>query len=155
MYIYIQAKQDSYRNKTKPMLERLFAIITSSIGLVLVKYLPVNSLWPSDAKQWQTSGSTLAQIMAWSHRAPSHYLNQCWLISVNSCGIHLRAISLELLKIFIKMCCKITHFKLLPYLPGNNELKRAYMVFILNIYNLYTSTSIWMAQCKTMVTPVR
>ena len=26
------------------------------------------------------SGSTLAQVMAWCLTAPSHYLNQCWLI---------------------------------------------------------------------------
>ena len=35
----------------------------------------INSLWPSDAICRQKSGSTLAQITA-----PSHYLNQCWLI---------------------------------------------------------------------------
>ena len=34
-----------------------------------------NSLWPSDAMWRHKSGSTLAQVMA-----PSHYLNQCWLI---------------------------------------------------------------------------
>ena len=33
------------------------------------------SLWPRDAIWRQGSGSTLAQVMA-----PSHYLNQCWLI---------------------------------------------------------------------------
>ena len=40
----------------------------------------VNSLWPSDAIWRQRSGSTLAQVMAWCLTAPSHYLNQCWLI---------------------------------------------------------------------------
>ena len=40
----------------------------------------VNSLWPSDATWWQRSGSTLAQVMACCLTAPSHYLNQCWLI---------------------------------------------------------------------------
>ena len=29
---------------------------------------------------WQRSGSTLAQVMACCLTAPSHYLNQCWLI---------------------------------------------------------------------------
>ena len=29
---------------------------------------------------WHTSGSTLVQVMACCLTAPSHYLNQCWLI---------------------------------------------------------------------------
>ena len=36
----------------------------------------LNPLWPSDAI-W----STLVQIMACCLTAPSHYLNQCWLIT--------------------------------------------------------------------------
>ena len=39
-----------------------------------------NSLRPSDAIWWHRSGSTLAQVMACCLTAPSHYLNQCWLI---------------------------------------------------------------------------
>ena len=39
-----------------------------------------NSLRPSDAIWRHTSGSTLAQVMACCLTAPSHYLNQCWLI---------------------------------------------------------------------------
>ena len=40
----------------------------------------VNLLWPSDAISRHRPGSTLAQVMAWCLTAPSHYLNQCWLI---------------------------------------------------------------------------
>ena len=40
----------------------------------------INSLWPSDAIWWHRSGPTLAQVMACCLTAPSHYLNQCWLI---------------------------------------------------------------------------
>ena len=40
----------------------------------------VNSLWLSDTTWWCRSGSTLAQVMACCLTAPSHYLNQCWLI---------------------------------------------------------------------------
>ena len=40
----------------------------------------INSLWPSDTIWWHRSGSTLDQVMAWCLMAPSHYLNQCWLI---------------------------------------------------------------------------
>ena len=39
-----------------------------------------NSLGSSDAIWWQKSGSTLTQVMACCLTAPSHYLNQCWLI---------------------------------------------------------------------------
>ena len=38
-----------------------------------------NSLWPSDAIRGHRTGSTLPQVMAWCHQAPSHDLNQCWL----------------------------------------------------------------------------
>ena len=40
----------------------------------------VNSLWPSDTIWRHRSGSTLAQVRACCLTAPSHYLNQCWLI---------------------------------------------------------------------------
>ena len=40
----------------------------------------INSLWPSDAIWWHRTWSTLAQVMACCLTAPSHYLNQCWLI---------------------------------------------------------------------------
>ena len=48
----------------------------------------INSLWLSDTRWRQRSGSTLIQVMACCLTAPSHYLNQCWLIicGVNSTG---------------------------------------------------------------------
>ena len=42
--------------------------------------LLLNSLWPNDAIWRHISGSTLAQVMPCCLTAPSHYLNQCWLI---------------------------------------------------------------------------
>ena len=42
--------------------------------------LNIISLWPSDAIWRHRSGSTLAQVMACCLMAPSHYLNQCWLV---------------------------------------------------------------------------
>ena len=42
--------------------------------------LYINSLWPSDPIWRHRYGSTLAQVMACCLTAPSHYLNQCWLI---------------------------------------------------------------------------
>ena len=53
----------------------------------------INPLWPSDTIWWYRSWSTLIQIMACCLRAPSHYLNQCWLTSVRSSDSHLRATS--------------------------------------------------------------
>ena len=51
-------------------------------GWGVTKALSVNSLWPSDAIWHQGSGSTLAHVMASCRMAPSHYLNQCWLIII-------------------------------------------------------------------------
>ena len=50
----------------------------------------INSLWPNDAIRGRRSGSTLAQVMACCLMAPSHYLNQCWLITSKICIIHRR-----------------------------------------------------------------
>ena len=67
----------------------------------------VNSLRPSDAIWQHISGSTLAQVMAWCSQAPSHYLNQCWLI-----------ISKVLWPPYTKISLKITYIKLNWNLPG-------------------------------------
>ena len=43
-------------------------------------YYGIYPLWPSDAIWRHRSGSALAQVMGCCLTAPSHYLNQCWLI---------------------------------------------------------------------------
>ena len=49
---------------------------------LLVTWL--TSLWPvSEVIRQHRSGSTMAQVIACCQMAPSHYLNQCWLI----CGV--------------------------------------------------------------------
>ena len=40
----------------------------------------VNPFGPSDAMWWHSSGSMMAHATACCLMAPSHYLNQCWLI---------------------------------------------------------------------------
>ena len=40
----------------------------------------VNLLAIHDAMWHHKTWSTLAQVMAWCHQAPSHYLSQCWLL---------------------------------------------------------------------------
>ena len=70
------------------------------------------------------SGSTLAQVMAWCLMAPSHYLNQCWLLisEVIFCSMHLRGIpQVSKLQCCIKIL-KIILLKLMPHIPGVNEL---------------------------------
>ena len=64
-----------------------------------------NSLWPSDAIWRHRSGSTLAQVMAGCLTAPSHYLNQCWLIINLSSDIHVWAISQEMPQSSITKTC--------------------------------------------------
>ena len=57
------------------------------------------------------SGSTIVQVMAWCHQAPSHYLNQCWIIIVSDFGdIHLK-ISIT------KICLNITRNKITASFP--------------------------------------
>ena len=57
----------------------------------------INSLWPNYAMWRYISGSKLIQVPAWCMTAPSHYLNQYWLIIKVFCGIPQRAISEEVL----------------------------------------------------------
>ena len=57
-----------------------FSIIFSKGNTAYMEWVLINSLGPSDAIWWQRSGSTFAQVMACCLTAPSHYLNQCWLI---------------------------------------------------------------------------
>ena len=73
-----------HRYRTTSMISTNF-IQTNSALSVLVKphkplYPVVNSLWPSGVTWRHRTGSTLARVMACCLTAPSHYLNQCWLI---------------------------------------------------------------------------
>ena len=81
----------------------------------------INSLRPSEAIWRQRTGSTLAQVMACCLMAPSHYLNQCWLIISKVLwlsweGNFTRDASIT------KVCLKITCLKLHSNFPGANEL---------------------------------
>ena len=55
-------------------------VLLSQEELIVILRFWVNSLGPSDAIWRQRPGSTLAQVIACCLTAPSHYLNQCWLI---------------------------------------------------------------------------
>ena len=69
----------------------------------------VNSLLHSDAIWQLRSGSTLAQLMVCCLTAPSHYLNQCWLINWLR-GMQLRAISQEVKRIQSVTWMRNLHF---------------------------------------------
>ena len=58
----------------------IFKCVSLPENLGILIRISFNSLGPSDAIWRHKSGSTLAQVMACCLTAPSHYLNQCWLI---------------------------------------------------------------------------
>ena len=84
-----------------------------------------STLWPSYSIWHQRSWSTLLQVMAWFLMAPSHHLNQCWLIISEVLWHHWPEDSLTGNAQDISPWCdlKITKLRLLTHLPGANELK--------------------------------
>ena len=56
--------------------------LASSTVIIVSNEYASNSLWPSDAIWQHRSGSKLDQVMACCPRAPSHYLNQYWIINL-------------------------------------------------------------------------
>ena len=83
----------------------------------------VNSLGPSEAIWCWRSWSTLVQVMACCLSAPSHYLNQCWLIISKVLWHSSEDIIIQDLKIPIsKTRLKHTFSKSHYDLPGANEL---------------------------------
>ena len=95
---------------------------TTSVFCAVVETF-VNSLWPNNAILRHGLGSTLAQVMAWCLTAPSHYLNQCWLvirkIQLHSCDGNFTS-DTSVMNDYINM--KITHLKCHQNPPGSNKL---------------------------------
>ena len=86
-WLFYCVKEVDYQQNTVMWLWRqCFALCVKAIqpfwchGLI-VEQNQVNSLGPSDAIWRQRSGSPLAHVMACCLTAPSHYPNQCWLIT--------------------------------------------------------------------------
>ena len=80
---------------------------------ILLRTPCVNTLWPSGAVWWHTSDSTVSQVMAWCLLAPSHYLNQSWLVISESQWHQSEHISQEIPQALItlisfKIHCKIS-----------------------------------------------
>ena len=84
---------------------------------------PVNWLGPNDAIWRQISGLPLAQIMACCLTAPSHYLNQCWLIICKVEWHSSKASSQDIPQPSInEIIWKIKYLKYHSIFPGANEL---------------------------------
>ena len=82
-----------------------------------------NSMWPGDTVWRHTSKEALAQIMACCLTAPSHDLNQCWLLIGEVFGIRMKIISHWVPKIlFCIMSLKIILLNSLSQLPAANDL---------------------------------
>ena len=117
---------------------KVWQVVTKLWEVLKLPLIIVNSLWPSDARWWHSTGSTFAQEMACCLLAPSHYLYRCWFISgVRSSDIHLRAITKEMpQQSIIKISLKIIHLKYHSNLPGANELSM-----------ILSSQIIWFGPC--------
>ena len=70
------------------------------------------------------SRPTLAQIMDCCLMAPSHYLNQCWLIIKGVLWHSPASISQVLMNLIHNKCLEITLSDVQVQLPGSNELNR-------------------------------
>ena len=82
-----------------------------------------NSLWPCDTIWHQRSWATSAQVMACCLMATSHFWNQYWQSSVRYCGIHLRTVSQEMLKMsMLDMSLKMPILRLQLHHPVANML---------------------------------
>ena len=85
--------------------------------------LQVNSLWPSDGIWRHRPLSTLAQVMPCCLTAPSHYLNQCWLIvSTDKWRLYKGSFTNNAPPINQENQLQFAYIKFLSNLPETNEL---------------------------------
>ena len=68
----------SGRNLENIIFKQIIQKLTSTWCEIVFRWMPQNLV---DGK------STFVQIMTWCRQVPSHYLNQCWLWSLSSCGV--------------------------------------------------------------------
>ena len=88
-------------------------------------FLRFNSLWPSNTICRLKSGSVLASTMPCGLATARHCLNRCWVVTDRGCYehcIHLSTISHVLMNLTRNTFSEIKLLKLLPHLPGTNEL---------------------------------
>ena len=108
--------------------------------IVLYQYMlnEVNSLWPSDIIWQHVSKSTMALVMACCLMAPSHYLNQCWLLICEA--------MLHLLE---------SNFTASAQVPSNEFEKYAFKISAISLWGqLWWVTSYnYISLCFSMFTP--
>ena len=84
VFIKMPVHFDNDMSKIKVVPQFKISFIDQNLFMAILNILGVwnlfSSLWPNDAIWWHRSGSPLAQVMACCLTAPSHYLNQCWLM---------------------------------------------------------------------------
>ena len=98
----------------------------------------LNSLWSCDTLRHDISRSLLVQAVAWCHKAPNHYLIQCWLIISNvlrnTWGMHLLWINKNISKNKLK--------KLEILFPWTNKLNVIWWsIGLIMIYSLADANS--------------
>ena len=99
----------------------LYVFMINTCTSRLGKYL--NSLWPSGTIWWQRSGSASAQVIDCCLLAPSHYLNQCWLIISEVLWPESNfRMSAQAIILYNEFENPVVLSKLLPHLPGANDL---------------------------------
>ena len=85
-------------------------------------------LWPSDAIWRHRSGSALVQAMACCLTAPNHCLNHCWLL-ISQVLWHSPesnfTVNAQVWLLVYIISLRIILLKLLPHLPGANELNHS------------------------------
>ena len=88
--------------------------------------LHIDSLWANDAIWRQSSGSTLAQVIARCLKTPSHYLNQCRLIITRVLWRSLKSNSTRRAHEFNPWHVFNSYtFKITVISPGDQRVKRA------------------------------
>ena len=125
-YIIMMVADDLVRNRCQVISSHQadFTMTTMSINHVqhTCLVLTINSLKPIDAIWWHRTRSTLVQVLACCLTAPSHYLNQCWLI-ISRVHWHMRAIWHKTPQPSItNITLKIIYQNFNSNLPGFNEL---------------------------------
>ena len=119
------------------------------MAAILCRPQCVNSLRPSDAVWRQWSWTTLAQVMACCLTAPSHYLNQCWLIR-GSVAYFWEQFRRNCSRYRFRIWVWKRHFeKIFSNPPGANELKGCLCSVLITEFSnvLTTSTSLLNLLC--------
>ena len=72
----------TWYNETVIVITKYYFLYETHPLVLIQRFnLPYIPLWPSVIISWHRSESTLAKVIACCLTAPSHYLNQCWILN--------------------------------------------------------------------------